>query len=159
MAVRQVMSITEETQEPTVEALTVRVLQMTLTMLVHVEMVQQKALQILVLQIRTVDIIILVLREQVAHQKVVGQVEVETLHQEVHRLQTIIQEAHRLQAHQAGVVVVHLLRAVAEPQEAHHQVVEVAAVEVAVGQDNLFKNCSDSSLRYFKNPFENLAES
>jgi hypothetical protein len=130
MEVRQVMSITEETQEPTVEALTVQVLQTILIMLVLVETVQPK---VWVLQTPTVAITTLVLQEQVVLQITSGQVEVETLRQEVHLRQIAGREVHRLQAHRVGVAV---LQAAVEHQEAHHQAVEVVAVEVAVDQDN-----------------------
>lgn len=124
MAVRQVTSITEEIRELTVE--TLMLLQMILTMLVHAEMVQQKALEIQIMA----AIIILVLREQVAQQTILGQTEAVTLLQEVRQI--VGREVHQrhLQVHQTGEEV--RLRAV-EHQEAR-QVVAVA--EAAVGQDN-----------------------
>lgn len=136
MEVRQAMSTIEETRERIVEALIVQALQMILIMLVLVETVQLKAVHIQVLAaLIMVATIILVLLERLVAQTIVGQVEVETLLQEV--LQIAGREAHPHQVHRAGVVVVLLLQAVLEHQEARlAAVVEVAAVAAAVDQDN-----------------------
>lgn len=133
MEVRQVMSITEEIRERMVAALIVQALQTILIMLVLEEMELLKVHILTLVALTTVDIITLVLLEQVVAQTMAGQVEVVTLHQEVHQIAG--REAHLHRVHQAGVVVV-LLQVVAEHQEARLAVVEVAAVAAAVDQDN-----------------------
>lgn len=141
MAVRQVTNTTEGTLVATVEALTVQALQMIHIMLVHVEMVVQKAvltLQVTPTIVHLVDITTHVLREQVVHLKVVGQVVVE-IRQEVHLLlQTqAIQEVH-LHNHLVGAIaeaVAQVLMVVVVAAVVVAQAAAVAA-EVAVGQDN-----------------------
>lgn len=133
MEVRQVMSIAEEIRERMVETLIAQALQTILITLVLEEMEQLKVHILTLVALTTVDITTLVLLEQVVAQTMAGQVEVETLHQEVHQIAG--REAHLHQVHRVGAVVV-LLQAVVEPQEVRQAVVEVAAVAAAVDQDN-----------------------
>jgi hypothetical protein len=131
------MNIIGVTHAALVEAPIVQVPQMILTMHAHAEMVIQKEDHIQIraivtpqIAIHLVDITIHVLREQVVHLKVVGQMEVATL-----QTQTI-QEVH-LHNHLVGAIAEAvtqvLLLVVAVAQVA---VAVVLVAEVAVGQDN-----------------------
>lgn len=141
MEVRQVVNTIEETHAATVEAPTAQVPQMIHTMHVHVEMVAQKVVRIQIqaaqIAIHLVDITTHVLREQVVHLKVAGQVAAE-IRQEVHLLlQTqAIQEVHLRHLHQVGAVAEAVVQALLAAVAAVAQVVAVVAVEAAVGQDN-----------------------
>jgi hypothetical protein len=136
MEVRQVMNIIEVTHAALVEAPIVQVHQMILTTLDLVEMVAQKVAHIQIrlivaqIAIHLVDITTHVLREQVVHLKVDGQVAVAILRTQA------IQEAHhhnRLAGAIAEAVAQTLLLEVAVAQV----VAEVVqAAEAAVGQDN-----------------------
>jgi hypothetical protein len=119
-----------------VEAPTVQVHQMIHTTLVHVEIVIQKEDHIQIraiiapqIAIHLVDITTHVLREQVVHLKVVGQMEVETL-----QTQTI-QEVH-LHNHLVGAIAEAVTQVLLVVAVAVDQVALVLAAEVAVGQDN-----------------------
>ena len=137
MAVRQTMNITEVTHAVLVEVPIVQVPQMIHTTLVHVEMAIQKEDHIQIraivaqIAIHLVDITTHVLREQVVHLRVVGQVEVATLQTQ------IIREVH-LHNHLAGAIaeVVAQVLLVVAVAVAVAQVALVLAAEVAVGQDN-----------------------